>query len=167
MNDCGAGNSWVVHQGPRGQTLGMCVSKFSCTRSLEGWSPCSKSDHDSILSLGQGVLHILLPCTLCSEGHRADHFWGETLGLMLTSRRGSVYPKFCLGLRAAKTIADSWFVTYLFQFDVFINHAVFITVWKLSAVGAGNYSINKVFQTICGLLISNHAILFKKAFSTF
>ena len=63
---------------------------------------------------------------------------------------------------AAKTAADSWCVPYLFQFGGVLNHAILVTVWKLSAVGAGDFSVNKVFQTICDLLITSHAILFKK-----
>lgn len=65
---------------------------------------------------------------------------------------------------------DSWFVTYLCQFGVFLNNTVFITVWKLSAIAAGNFNINKVFQTVCDLSISNYnncAILFKKLYFTF
>lgn len=38
-------------------------------------------------------------------------------------------PKFFwLGLRVAKTITDSWFVTYLCKFGVFLSDTVFIVV---------------------------------------
>lgn len=92
---------------------------------------------------------------LC-PGSGADH-----------SKTRSGYHKFCLGLRVAKTTTDSWCVPYLFQFGGVLNHTILVTVWKLSAVGAGDFSINKVFQTIRDLLISSHAILFKKAFFSF
>ena len=142
----------------------MCVSKFSCTRNPKERSACTESDLDSTLSLGRGFLQVCCPALsptraaglttlgLC-PGRGADH-----------SKTRSGYREFCLGLRAAKTAADSWCVPYLFQFGGVLNHAILVTVWKLSAVGAGDFSVNKVFQTICDLLISSHAILFKKAF---